>query len=102
MSNISYVTEEGLQKLKDELDHLMNVERPSISKQMARMRWMSRFISAGVVGQLDRKIYLGGDCNRESTFLPGNLYSYGIVKIGQNRFLIYELKYLYLLMIMGL
>jgi transcription elongation factor GreA len=38
MSNISYVTEEGLQKLKDELDHLMNVERPSISKQIAEAR----------------------------------------------------------------
>jgi transcription elongation factor GreA len=38
MSNISYVTEEGLQKLKDELDHLMNVERPSISTQIAEAR----------------------------------------------------------------
>jgi transcription elongation factor GreA len=38
MSNISHVTEEGLQKLKDELDHLMNVERPSISKQIAEAR----------------------------------------------------------------
>jgi transcription elongation factor GreA len=38
MSSISYVTEEGLQKLKDELDHLMNVERPSISKQIAEAR----------------------------------------------------------------
>jgi transcription elongation factor GreA len=38
MSKISYVTEEGLQKLKDELDHLMNVERPAISKQIADAR----------------------------------------------------------------
>jgi transcription elongation factor GreA len=38
MSNISYVTEEGLQKLKDELDHLLGVERPSISKQIAEAR----------------------------------------------------------------
>ena len=38
MSNISYVTEEGLLKLKEELDHLMNVERPSISKQIAEAR----------------------------------------------------------------
>ncbi|MBN2487114.1 MAG: transcription elongation factor GreA [Bacteroidales bacterium] len=38
MSGISYVTEEGLQKLKDELEHLMNVERPSISKQIAEAR----------------------------------------------------------------
>jgi len=38
MSRISYVTEEGLQKLKDELDQLMNVERPAISKQIADAR----------------------------------------------------------------
>lgn len=38
MSKISYVTEEGLQKLKDELDQLINVERPSISKQIADAR----------------------------------------------------------------
>jgi transcription elongation factor GreA len=38
MTRISYVTEEGLQKLKDELDYLMNVERPSISKLIADAR----------------------------------------------------------------
>jgi len=38
MSNVSYVTEEGLLRLKDELDHLMNVERPAISKQIAEAR----------------------------------------------------------------
>jgi transcription elongation factor GreA len=38
MSTISYVTEEGLQKLKDELDQLTKVERPSISKQIAEAR----------------------------------------------------------------
>jgi transcription elongation factor GreA len=38
MSRISYVTEEGMQKLKDELDHLMSVERPSISKLIADAR----------------------------------------------------------------
>jgi transcription elongation factor GreA len=38
MTKISYVTEEGLQKLKDELDHMMNVERPSISKLIADAR----------------------------------------------------------------
>jgi transcription elongation factor GreA len=38
MSRISYVTEEGLQKLKDELDYLMNVERPAISKSIADAR----------------------------------------------------------------
>jgi transcription elongation factor GreA len=38
MSNISYVTEEGLLKLKEELDHLLNVERPNISKSIAEAR----------------------------------------------------------------
>jgi transcription elongation factor GreA len=38
MSTISYVTEDGLQKLKEELDHLMNVERPAISKLIAEAR----------------------------------------------------------------
>ena len=32
------MTEEGLQKLKEELDHLRAVERPSISKQIAEAR----------------------------------------------------------------
>ncbi|MCK4288860.1 MAG: transcription elongation factor GreA, partial [Bacteroidales bacterium] len=30
MSQVKYYTEEGLQKLKDELEHLIKVERPSI------------------------------------------------------------------------
>lgn len=30
----TYLTKEGLDKLKKELDHLMNVERPEISKQI--------------------------------------------------------------------
>jgi transcription elongation factor GreA len=38
MTKVSYITEEGLQKLKDELDHLVSVERPSISKQIAEAR----------------------------------------------------------------
>jgi transcription elongation factor GreA len=38
MTKVSYYTQEGLQKLKDELDHLMKVERPSISKQIAEAR----------------------------------------------------------------
>lgn len=38
MSKISYVTEEGFQKLKEDLDQLMNVERPAISKQIAEAR----------------------------------------------------------------
>lgn len=38
MADIIYVTEEGLQKLKDELDLLRNVERPLISKQIADAR----------------------------------------------------------------
>jgi transcription elongation factor GreA len=38
MTKVSYITEEGLQKLKDELDHLMSIERPAISKQIAEAR----------------------------------------------------------------
>ena len=34
MSQITYLTKDGLKKLKDDLDHLMNVERPAISKQI--------------------------------------------------------------------
>ncbi len=38
MSNISYITAEGMKKLKEELDYLKRVERPSISKQIAEAR----------------------------------------------------------------
>lgn len=38
MSNISYYTEEGLQKLKDKLYELETVKRPEISKQIAEAR----------------------------------------------------------------
>jgi transcription elongation factor GreA len=38
MSEIIYMTEDGLQKMKDELDLLRNVERPSISRQIAEAR----------------------------------------------------------------
>ncbi|MBN8701735.1 MAG: transcription elongation factor GreA [Bacteroidetes bacterium] len=38
MSQISYFTEEGLKKLKDELHQLKAHERPSISKQIAEAR----------------------------------------------------------------
>lgn len=38
MSNISYYTKEGLDKLKAELNHLKSVERPSISEQIAEAR----------------------------------------------------------------
>jgi transcription elongation factor GreA len=38
MSDIIYVTEEGLQKLKEELDLLRNIERPLISRQIADAR----------------------------------------------------------------
>ena len=38
MANTSYYTEEGLQKLKDELNQLRDVERPSISRQIAEAR----------------------------------------------------------------
>jgi len=38
MSQISYFTEEGLKKLKEELHQLEAVERPSISRQIAEAR----------------------------------------------------------------
>ena len=38
MSTVSYYTEEGLKKLKDELDYLKFVERPNISQQIAEAR----------------------------------------------------------------
>ena len=38
MSEVIYVTAEGLQKLKEELDQLRNVERPSLSRQIADAR----------------------------------------------------------------
>lgn len=34
MGKVTYITQEGLNKLKEELDHLMNVERPAISRQI--------------------------------------------------------------------
>ena len=38
MSDKIYLTEEGLKHLKEELDQLRSVERPSISKQIAEAR----------------------------------------------------------------
>ncbi|MCB0805182.1 MAG: transcription elongation factor GreA [Bacteroidales bacterium] len=38
MRKVNYYTEEGLQKLKNELEHLVKVERPDISKQIAEAR----------------------------------------------------------------
>ncbi len=38
MSNISYYTEEGLEKLKAELDHLKFVMRPDVSRQIGEAR----------------------------------------------------------------
>ncbi len=38
MSQVSYYSEEGLKKLKDELHHLKTQERRSISKQIAEAR----------------------------------------------------------------
>src|SRR5688572_2381307 len=38
MSANSYFTQEGLDKLKEELNYLVSVERPSISKQIAEAR----------------------------------------------------------------
>jgi transcription elongation factor GreA len=34
MSEVTYLTKEGLKKLREDLDHLMKVERPAISKQI--------------------------------------------------------------------
>ncbi len=38
MSEVIYVTEDGLQKLKVDLDQMRNIERPSISRQIAEAR----------------------------------------------------------------
>lgn len=38
MSEFSYYTKEGLQKLRDELEHMKSVERPAISQQIAEAR----------------------------------------------------------------
>jgi len=38
MSKVNYLTEEGLEKLRKELDHLKSVERPAISKMIAEAR----------------------------------------------------------------
>ena len=34
MSQVTYLTKQGLKKMKEELDRLMNVERPAISKMI--------------------------------------------------------------------
>ena len=38
MSNVSYYTEEGLQKLREELNHLRDIERPKASQAIADAR----------------------------------------------------------------
>lgn len=38
MAETNYITKEGLQKLKDKLDYLEKVERPSISQQISEAR----------------------------------------------------------------
>ena len=38
MSDIQYFTEEGIQKLKDELERLKSVERPKVIQQIAEAR----------------------------------------------------------------
>ena len=38
MSKVVYLTEEGLQKLQAEVEHLKSVERPAISKMIAEAR----------------------------------------------------------------
>ena len=37
-SDIQYFTEEGLKKLKDELDQLKSVERPKVIQQISEAR----------------------------------------------------------------
>ena len=38
MTKVSYITEEGLEKLKKELDQLKSIQRPAISRQIAEAR----------------------------------------------------------------
>ncbi|HPA36694.1 MAG TPA: transcription elongation factor GreA [Chitinophagales bacterium] len=38
MSEVVYVTEEGLAKMKEELNHLVSIERPNASKAIAEAR----------------------------------------------------------------
>ena len=38
MSDIKYFTKEGLENLKDELNHLKTEERPNITKEIAEAR----------------------------------------------------------------
>ncbi len=38
MDKINYVSKEGLEKLKEEYNHLVSVERPAISQQIAEAR----------------------------------------------------------------
>ena len=38
MTKVSYVTEEGLAKMKRELEQMINIERPNISRQIAEAR----------------------------------------------------------------
>lgn len=38
MAKVTYMTEEGLRNLRDELDHLVNVERPQISRAIGEAR----------------------------------------------------------------
>lgn len=38
MAEVAYLTVEGLKRLKDELDRLVSIERPNISKQIAEAR----------------------------------------------------------------
>jgi len=38
MTQVTYYTKEGFEKLKSELEHLVNIERPLISQQIAEAR----------------------------------------------------------------
>jgi transcription elongation factor GreA len=55
MADVIYITEEGLHNLREELDQLRNVERPSISKQIADARDKGD-LSEKAQGLLEHKI----------------------------------------------
>src|SRR5665647_454711 len=38
MTQVTYYTKEGFEKIKTELEHLVSIERPSISQQIAEAR----------------------------------------------------------------
>ena len=45
MSEVVYYTEDGLEKLKAELDYLKSVERKNVARQISEARDKAKFIS---------------------------------------------------------